>query len=68
MSTPSPLGSDGIPYVFDSFLLAGVADAAEFDEALFEGELSLPSRTGLNPIGHEEKLPLDNAIVDFVNK
>lgn len=62
MSGPSPLGSDGFPYVFDSFLLAGAADP---DEVALEGEGSFPTRAELSPVEHENELPLDNTIVDF---
>jgi hypothetical protein len=67
MSGPSPLGSDGVPFVFDSFLLAGVANPteAEFDQALSEGAANFPSRDGLNPVEHKKEMPLDNAIMDF---
>ncbi len=67
MSAPSPLASEGAPYVFDSFLLAGVANPTdeEFDAALFEGAASFPSRAELNPVEHENEMPLDNAIMDF---
>ena len=64
---PSPVGSDGLPYVLDSFLLAGVADGSEaqFDAALSEGEASFPSRSELDPVEHENELPLDNTILNF---
>ena len=67
MAGPSPVGSDGLAYVLDSFLLAGVADGSEaqFDAALSEGEASFPSRAELDPIEHERELPLDNTILDF---
>ncbi len=64
----SPLGSDGIPYVFDWFWLAGVTDEAALDEAIEEGAASLPSRDGLSTVRHENELPLDNTIVDFPSK
>jgi murein DD-endopeptidase MepM/ murein hydrolase activator NlpD len=67
MSGPVAIGSDGLPYVLDSFLLAGVADGdkAQFDAAFSEGKASFPSRSELGPAEHERELPLDNAIVDF---
>jgi hypothetical protein len=64
MSGPSPIASDGLPYVFDSFLLAGAADSGALDAAT-KGEASLPTRTELNSVEHDRELPLDNAIVDF---
>ena len=54
---PSPVASDGFPYVFDSFLLAGTVDSDASDSA--------PSRAELSPVEHERELPLDNTIVDF---
>jgi hypothetical protein len=69
MSGPSPLGSDAIPFVFDSFLLAGVANPtdAEIDAAFSKGAASFPSRDGLNPVRHEKEMPLDNAIMDLTS-
>jgi hypothetical protein len=70
MNGPSPLGSEGVPYVFDSFQLAGVANPTEdeFDKALFEGAATFPSRADLNPVEHRDEMPLDNAIMDFPSK
>ena len=67
MSGPSPLGSEGDPYVFDSFRLAGVADPTEdeFDRALFEGAATFPGRAELDPVERRDEMPLDNAIMDF---
>lgn len=67
MNGPSPLGSVGVPYVFDSFRLAGVADPTEdeFDEALFEGAATFPGRADLDPTERRDEMPLDNAITDF---
>jgi hypothetical protein len=70
MNGPSPLGSEGVPYVFDSFQLAGVANPTEdeFDKALFEGAATFPSRANLNPVEHRDEMPLDNAIMDFPSR
>jgi hypothetical protein len=67
MNGPSPLGAEGVPYVFDSFQLAGVANPTEdeFDKARFEGAATFPSRANLNPVEHRDEMPLDNAIMDF---
>jgi murein DD-endopeptidase MepM/ murein hydrolase activator NlpD len=64
---PSPLGAQGVPYVFDSFQLAGVADPTddEFDKALFEGAATFPGRAKLDPVERRDEMPLDNAITDF---
>jgi hypothetical protein len=65
MSGPSALGSDGVPYVLDSFELAGGGTEAELDAALAEGEERFPSRAELDTAGRQDELPLDNAIVNF---
>jgi hypothetical protein len=67
MNGPSPLGSEGVPYVFDSFRLAGVANPTEdeFDKALFEGAATFPGRADLDPAERKDEMPLDNAITDF---
>lgn len=69
MSGTSALGSDGLPFVFDSFLLAGVAHSIEdeFDKALLEGAATFSKRAELNPVKHEKEMPLDNAIMDFTS-
>lgn len=62
MSGPSPLGSDGLPYVVDRFtLLQQIADA-DLDKAL-AGE-SIDSPTGA-PAARAKELPLDRTVVDF---
>jgi murein DD-endopeptidase MepM/ murein hydrolase activator NlpD len=65
MSGPSALGSDGVPYVLDSFELAGRGTGAELDAAVSEGKKRFPSRAELDPAGRQDELPLDNAIVNF---
>jgi Peptidase family M23 len=66
MSGPSALGSDGVPYVLDSFELANRGTEAELDAALAEGKKHFPSRAELDPVRRrQDELPLDNAIVNF---
>ena len=65
MSGPSALGSDGVPYVLDSFELAEGATEAELDAALADGKERVPGRAELDPVGRKDELPLDNAIVNF---
>ena len=66
MSGPSALGSDGVPYVLDSFELTEGATEAELDAALVGGKERFPSRAELDPVvGRQDELPLDNAIVNF---
>ena len=64
MSSPSALGSDGIPYVIDSFERAGRGTDASFDEAL-KGGASFPSLDERDAVERQDELPLDNVIVNF---
>lgn len=64
MSSPSVLGSDGVPYVLDSFERAGRGTDAELDEDL-EGGASFPSLDERDPEERQDELPLDNVIVNF---
>jgi murein DD-endopeptidase MepM/ murein hydrolase activator NlpD len=66
MSGPSALGSDGVPFVLDSFELAGRGTDAELDAALSEGKRHFPTRAELDPEERQDELPLDNAIVNFL--
>jgi Peptidase family M23 len=64
MEGPSVLGSNGIPYVIDSFALAGQVSASDFAAATgVEGDWS----KGLfpTPIPRHKQFPLDLNIVDF---
>ena len=64
MTRPSVLGSDGVPYVIESFNLAGQIDIATFGAApdltgnWGKGLLSKPQR-------HEHEFPLNFNIIDF---
>jgi hypothetical protein len=64
MTGPSVLGSDGVPYVIDTFNLAGQIDIAAFDAApdltgnWGKGLLSKPER-------REREFPLNFNIIDF---
>src|SRR5438067_13300950 len=64
MTGPSVLGSDGVPYVIDSFTLAGQIDIAAFEAApdltgnWGKGLLSKTER-------HEGDFPLNLNIIDF---
>ena len=64
MDGPSPLGSDGRPFVFARFELAGVVADSALDAAL-SGAASLPARKSLSPERREGQLPLDRSLVDF---
>ena len=68
MDAPAGLASNGIPYVFDAFLVTAVVEAgtADFDRAEATGSpLTLTPRV---PPAHLEKaLPLDLSIVDWRN-
>ena len=64
MESPSVLGSNGMPYVIDSFALAGRVPAADFAAASgVEGDWS----KGLLPMPspRHDQLPLDLNIIDF---
>jgi hypothetical protein len=63
MDSRSPLGSNGLPYVIDSFEYAGQVSAAKFegdklDGSWNEGMLATPSP-------RKNEFPMDFAIVDF---
>src|SRR5438477_785572 len=64
MTGPSVLGSNGVPYVIDTFNPAGQIDIAAFDAApdltgnWGKGSLSKPER-------HEREFPLNLNIIDF---
>jgi hypothetical protein len=65
MSGPSPLASDGLPYVIDTFDLVGrVGSTVEFDKAEREGtplaiqNVEIAGR-------HRHELPLDLSVVNF---
>ena len=64
MTGPSVLGSNGVPYVIESFDLAGQIDIAAFDAApdltgnWKKGSLRKPER-------HEREFPLNLNIIDF---
>jgi hypothetical protein len=63
---PDPLKSDGLPYVFDSFAIAGVDEAGteDFDKAEATGSpMSLTPR--VPPQKLENVLPLDLSVVDW---
>jgi len=57
MTGPVPLGSDGIPFVNESFTTLQTVDDEELDAALFDGA-PLPTPSGA-PQSRTEELPLD---------
>ena len=65
MIGPSPLGSDGIPYVFDSFVFHGLVPDEEF-LAAFDGAgvIKIPDAG----VESKAELPLDQALVSFPAK
>jgi hypothetical protein len=68
MDGPSGLASNGIPYVFDSFVVTAVDEAgtADFDRAEATGSrLTLTPRTP--PTDAKNVLPLDLSVVDWRN-
>lgn len=66
MSGPSPLGSDGMPYVLERFSLLGAIDGALLDRALEGGALGTGTveGTGEAPV-MSEALPMNLDLVDF---
>jgi hypothetical protein len=56
--------SDGFPFVFNSFALAGQTDIAALGPGL-QGEAAFPTEAELNPKPHTDELPLDFNIIDF---
>jgi hypothetical protein len=65
MESPSVLGSNGIPYVIDSFAIAGQVPLADFEAATgmegdYWGKGRLPA-----PSPRRDQYPLDLNIVDF---
>ncbi len=62
MDGPSPLNSNGLPYVFRRFTSSGVIPAGD-EDSLEEGAAAkIESRlTGV----HVNQLPLDNQVIDF---
>jgi hypothetical protein len=68
MDAPSGLASNGIPYVFDTFLVTAVDEAgtADFDRAEATGSpLTLTPR--VPPTDSKKVLPLDLSVVDWRN-
>ncbi|MGH9702148.1 MAG: M23 family metallopeptidase, partial [Candidatus Acidiferrales bacterium] len=64
MDGPSVLGSQGLPYVIDSFVLAGQVPVAKFEAAAgVEGDWGEGIFPTLSP--RKDQFPLDLAIVDF---
>ena len=64
MAGPSPLGSNGVPFVFSAFDLATIVGEASLDSAL-SGAASVPARQSLKPTKRERQLPLDRTLIDF---
>ncbi len=66
MDGPSPLASNGLPYVFESFAVTAVDEAgtADFDEAEATGK-PLTLTPVSPPAQHRKALPLDLTVVDF---
>lgn len=66
MDGPSPLASNGIPYVFESFRISGGNDKGteDFDRAAAEGTPMSITRIA-PPTDHRRQLPLDLRIVEW---
>jgi hypothetical protein len=64
MTGPSTLGSDGVPFVFDSFHLQGTATMDQLDAA-FDGEASFLSKAKRKSLLRTRELPLDLNFIKF---
>ena len=65
MSSPSTLGSNGLPYLIDEFELLGkTPSTAAFDKAEKDGT-PLDVQEVNNPGTHSDELPLDLSVVGF---
>lgn len=65
MSSPSTLGSNGLPYVIEDFELLGKGPSTTaFDKAEQDG-ISLVVQEVVNPGPHSNELPLDLSVVAF---
>jgi len=62
MTGSSPIASDGIPYTFDVFGLAGKIDETGLDRALAGGAVEMAKE---NPVQLDGALPLDMSLVEF---
>jgi murein DD-endopeptidase MepM/ murein hydrolase activator NlpD len=68
MSSPSTLGSNGLPYLIEDFELLGRAPStAAFDKAEQEGTPLAIQEVG-NPGRHSDELPLDLSVVGFPSR
>jgi len=65
MDGPSPLASQGLPYLYDRFTLTGqVASTADFDASEGKG-VPLVTVPGVQPSQHTDQLILDQNLVTF---
>jgi hypothetical protein len=65
MDRPSPLASQGLPYLYDRFTLTGqVASTADFDASEGKG-VPLVTVAGVAPTQHTDQLILDQNVVTF---
>jgi murein DD-endopeptidase MepM/ murein hydrolase activator NlpD len=63
MNSPSTLGSNGLPYVIDSFEYAGQVSAAKFEGDKLDGSWNEGMLATPGP--RNKEFPMDFAIVDF---
>jgi hypothetical protein len=65
MDGPSPLASQGLPYLYDRFTITGqVASTADFDASEATG-VPLVTVPGIQPSEHSNQLILDQNLVTF---
>jgi len=63
MSGPSPVGSDGLPFVLSGFAYEGQLDAAQYQSQGVVGNYLQSRAAQADP--RRRELPLDLAIIDF---
>jgi len=61
---PSFLGSEGVPYVFQSFTMRGVVDPTSKG---FGDTVPWAPAQNVKPSQHNLEIPLNNAVIDFPN-
>ncbi|HLH21931.1 MAG TPA: M23 family metallopeptidase [Chloroflexota bacterium] len=65
MAGPSPLGSTGLPYVYQDFTRTGAIDPVRFEAVGFDLTGSWGNRGLVTPTEHTNQLPLDLSIVNW---
>jgi len=64
MDGPSILGSQGVPYVFDSFAVKGIANEAETEKAIEKGGVAPVVKSKFDG-KHSDELPREGMLIVF---